>query len=818
MDNAPAAPELLRNSFLEFLSPDIQGGRYFQKVGKLLEKHKTRLIVDMRDLEQYDRNLYNGILHNPLVYIPPFEDALTSIVTIRYPQELSSMSSFGKVSPRFTVGFTGSFGPNSTTPRSVKASHIHKLICLEGVVIRASPVIPLPRQMKHYCPATEAWHVRTYQNPLFSGPMTSFSGKIATRDENQNLLTQEYGLSEFIDAQLVTIQEAPEQLPHGQLPRSVECLLLSDLADVASVGSRVLVAGVLRLTHGGTSAPSNASFPSTLIAVSMQVLNEDSKRPRYSAEDLRKLKVISKQPNLFDLLSSSVAPSIFGHSAVKKGILLMLSGGVEQLLGPNTKIRGDVHLLLVGDPATAKSQLLRYTLRTVTIGVSASGRGATSAGLTAAVVSDPFSSSQLSTLGVGFEKRLEAGALVLADRGVCIIDEFDKLDDVDRGVLHEVMEQQTVSIAKGGIQATLNARCSILAAANPLHNSFDADKNLAGNIGIPESLLSRFDLVFVVRGGGDVDSDSKIASHVLKIHSEATKLTGNDAPAVFSLLEMPQFEDDSLVELDNLDVLATQVDSELQPIIFDLNDILLEDKTLPQDILRKYLYYSKTRFTPKLTNEAAQSAIDFYCELREKASNEAEEGTNGFTGVVTARSLETVFRLAAAHAKLRWSNLIEVNDVEAAIEVINAALNSPLTNFYSESNLTTNNHSNSSRNQARMRTNGPDDDVIPKRAHVDDSIDQILGDYRSNTPVADNSQQDLVVSESRYEEFKTLMFNCLAVRKARTRHMTLKSQDFISFVNNDAPSEFTSAEVGAILVRLQEEEIVIVSDGAIVFI
>ncbi|KAL0244820.1 hypothetical protein GEMRC1_008902 [Eukaryota sp. GEM-RC1] len=629
-----------------------------------------------------------------------------------------------------------------------------------------------------------------------------------------SLLVLSLPLESLASLSLLTLNWSPfkkllNNSPAGQLPRSVECLLLSDLADSAPVGSRLLVAGVFRLLSGSSFAPSSSSFATVLIGVSVQVLNEDSRRPAYSVADFAMIKELSFKPNLFELLSSSIAPSIFGHNAVKKGILLMLAGGVEHVIGNHGRIRGDINVLLVGDPATAKSQMLRYTLRTVTIGVSASGRGSSSAGLTAAVVPDTFASSHLSSLGVVNEKRLEAGALVLADRGFCVIDEFDKLDDQDRGVLHEAMEQQTVSIAKAGIQATLNARSSILAAANPLHNLFDSEKSLSENIGIPDSLLSRFDLVFVIRGAGDTESDSKIASHVLRIHQESAQNRDQDDCAVAKLLNVSISDkvDDESVDLNALE----QNLIEGQNVDVESDDYFIKDsygtESLKQDFLKKYLYYIKTRFSPRLTPEASQAAVDYYCQLREKYEGLSKEQGIQFSVPITPRALETLFRLSCAHAKIRWSSVVEVEDVEVAIEVAAAALNSPFTNFYSET---------VSRVIAEARTRTQSNNGEPKRSRTGDD-EEVYLDSDVDTPLIEPNSISNDVTDSRYEEFTELMYNSFSVIRARKRRSLMKLEELLGSVNQAAVKPFSSEEFEIVLDRLKDDEILAVQDDSVVF-
>jgi DNA replication licensing factor MCM3 len=324
---------------------------------------------------------------------------------------------------------------------------------------------------------------------------------------------------------------------------------------------------------------------------------------------------------------------------IKKALVLQLFGGVEQNLENGTHIRGDINVLMVGDPSTAKSQLLRSIMNVAPLAISTTGRGSSGVGLTAAVVQDKDTG----------ERRLEAGAMVLGDRGIVCIDEFDKMSDADRVAIHEVMEQQTVTIAKAGIHTSLNARCSVLAAANPVYGLYDDSKPPDRNIGLPDSLLSRFDLLFIVLDHIDPQKDANIAEHVLRLHRFQSKNKGEAA----------------------IDDAELEKDVPAEEAVFQRYNKLLHGsrpiELLQSSFLRKYIQFARQRkVVPKLSNEAVHRIAEEYTQLR------FTEGSR--TLPVTARLLETMIRLATAHAKSRLSPNVELEDCEVAIQMLRFSL------------------------------------------------------------------------------------------------------------------------------------------------
>ncbi|KAK2113850.1 MCM DNA helicase complex subunit [Saguinus oedipus] len=476
-------------------------GIYQSKVRELISDNQYRLIVNVNDLRRKNEKRANRLLNNAFEELVAFQRALKDFVA-------SIDATYAKQYEEFYIGLEGSFGSKHVSPRTLTSCFLSCVVCVEGIVTKCSLVRPKVVRSVHYCPATKKTIERRYSDltTLVAFPSSSV---YPTKDEENNPLETEYGLSVYKDHQTVTIQEMPEKAPAGQLPRSVDVILDDDLVDKVKPGDRVQVVGTYRCLPGKKGGYTSGTFRTVLIACNVKQMSKDA-QPSFSAEDIAKIKKFSKtrSKDIFDQLARSLAPSIHGHDYVKKAILCLLLGGVERDLENGSHIRGDINILLIGDPSVAKSQLLRYVLCTAPRAIPTTGRGSSGVGLTAAVTTDQETG----------ERRLEAGAMVLADRGVVCIDEFDKMSDMDRTAIHEVMEQGRVTIAKAGIHARLNARCSVLAAANPVYGRYDQYKTPMENIGLQDSLLSRFDLLFIMLDQMDPEQDREISDHVLRMH------------------------------------------------------------------------------------------------------------------------------------------------------------------------------------------------------------------------------------------------------------------------------------------------------------
>ncbi|CAB4276419.1 unnamed protein product [Prunus armeniaca] len=627
-----------RRELLAFL----EDGIYLDEIRAIINHNRRRLIVDISHLHSYGDDIGARILRNPSDYLQSFNDAATEIANRIDPRYL-------KQGEQLLVGFQGPFVSRRVTPRDLLSEYIGSMVCVHGIVTKCSLVRPKVVKSVHFCPTTGNFTTREYRD--ITSNMGLPTGSVyPTRDENGNLLVTEYGLCKYKDHQTLSMQEVPENSAPGQLPRTVDVIVEDDLVDACKPGDRVAIVGIYKALPGKTKGSVNGVFRTVLIANNVSLLNKEANAPIYSPDDISNIKKIADRGDTFDLLGNSLAPSIYGHSWIKKAVILLMLGGMEKNLTNGTHLRGDINMMMVGDPSVAKSQLLRAILNIAPLAISTTGRGSSGVGLTAAVTSDQETG----------ERRLEAGAMVLADRGVVCIDEFDKMNDQDRVAIHEVMEQQTVTIAKAGIHASLNARCSVVAAANPIYGSYDRSLTPTKNIGLPDSLLSRFDLLFIVLDQMDPDIDRQVSEHVLRMHRYRSA-TGGDAM------------------LDGSSVYGREEENENDTSVFVKYNRMLHGKktergrkrdTLTIKFLKKYIHYAKHRIQPDLTDEASEQIATAYAELRNAGSN----AKTGGTLPITARTLETIIRLSTAHAKLKLSRKVSKSDVDAALQVLNFAI------------------------------------------------------------------------------------------------------------------------------------------------
>uniref|UniRef100_A0A671MX45 DNA replication licensing factor MCM3 n=1 Tax=Sinocyclocheilus anshuiensis TaxID=1608454 RepID=A0A671MX45_9TELE len=747
---------LLRESqreYLDFLDDDQDQGIYHEKVRSMVSEGQCRLIVNINELRRKSEKRAKELLNNAFAELVAFQKALKDLVA-------SIDATYAKQFEEFHVGFEGSFGNKHVSPRTLSARFLGSLVCVEGIVTKCSLVRPKIMRSVHYCPATKKTLERKYTD-LTSLDAFPSSAIYPTKDEENNPLETEFGLCCYKDHQTLTIQEMPEKAPAGQLPRSVDIIANDDLVDRVKPGDRVQIVGVYRCLPAKQGGFTSGTFRTILLANNVKLMSKEIV-PTFSADDVAKIKKFCK--DVFEQLSHSLAPSIHGHEYIKKAILCLLLGGNETNLENGTRIRGDINILLIGDPSVAKSQLLRYVLFTAPRAIPTTGRGSSGVGLTAAVTTDQETG----------ERRLEAGAMVLADRGVVCIDEFDKMSDMDRTAIHEVMEQGRVTISKAGIQARLNARCSVLAAANPVYGRYDQYKTPMENIGLQDSLLSRFDLLFIVLDHMDPDSDREISEHVLRMHRyRAPGEPEGAAMPLGSTVDVFATEDPNITEA---------AEQELQ--IYEKKDNVLhghrkkKEKVVTMEFIRKYIHVAKL-VKPVLTQEASDYIAEEYSRLR---SHDQVNSDSARTMPVTARALETMIRLSTAHAKARMSKTIDLGDAEAALELMQFA--------YFKKIL--------EKHKKRK---------VPEDSEMDISQSQ---DTESQRKLSKNTCLKLQV----LKVFKAALLKAFKV----TRSQSVAVPDLLTHVNKGQDEEFDQNEINLLLERMQDDNQVMVSENVVFLI
>ncbi len=558
---------------------------YKKEVGDSLRKGNNVIYLDFQKLSEFSNNLSDEILSDPeetlrLMELAIEESGLVSDVRIRLTNLPESQM---------------------LKVRNIRSKHLNELIVVEGIIRQASDVRPQVVNAKFECPSCGTIIAVLQMEKKFHEPSRCSCGRrggFALKSK------------EMVDTQRLVVDEAPESLSGGEQPKRINIFVKEDLVEPkmeerTTPGSRIRVIGILKevpvpLNTGGLST----RFELAIEANNIIPLEETFEELDISEEDEKKIIELSRDPAIFDNLAKSITPSVWGYEEIKKSLVLQLFGGVKKVHTDGQKSRGDIHILLVGDPGVAKSVTLGFMAEISPKGRYVVGKSASGAGLTATVVRDEYLRGW----------SLEAGAMVLANKGLICIDELEKMDQQDRSSMHEAMEQQTITISKANVQATLRAETSVLAAANPKFGRFDPYQPIAQQIDLPPTLINRFDVIFTLQDIPDREKDKKIAMHVLSEHTKEGK-----------------------------------------------------DMFIPREIFRKYVAYAKQRVHPKLGNEAVEEIQKFYVDLR----NRPVKSESALRPIpISARQLQALIRMAEASAKLKLSNVVSKEDAKVAINLM----------------------------------------------------------------------------------------------------------------------------------------------------
>ncbi len=498
--------------------------------------------------------------------------------------------------------------------RDLRKEHLYRMVKVRGLVRKSLPVRPRMEVGFFEC-SWERHPQRVIQDFFTLREPNKCISEGCKCDEFQLREKQ----SQFIDSHKLEIQEFPEDLPPGAQPERLTVFVESSLAAQARPGDRIAVVGVLRTRAQYTGRNTRTEFAIFLYANSIDEREGEVEALEPTDEEMEQILELSRNPDLRERITNSIAPSIFGMVWQKEAIAVQLFGGVDKKLPDGARIRGDIHVLMMGDPGVAKSQLLRAAARLAPRGVMATGKSSSAAGLTAAAVKDEFGEGRWT---------LEAGTLVLASGGLACIDEIDKMDEDDRSAMHEAMEQQTVTIAKAGISAQLQAKCSLLAAANPKRSRFDKTRPLPAQVDMPVTLLSRFDIFFIIYDTPNEERDKKLAERVLESHRAGEMMgSGKD----------------------------TEIEERgLQPAI-------------PHDLLRLYVGYAR-KIRPVMTTQTQLKLQDHYTAMRKAYQERGELEEQVFP--ITPRQLESLIRLAEADARMHLSDTVGPEHAERAIEMM----------------------------------------------------------------------------------------------------------------------------------------------------
>jgi len=636
-----AEKQKLKEFLTGFTTVDDQGRKkfkYAEQLTAIAHREQVEIHIDLEDVAAHDEELAEAIRENTRRYNVLAADVIESLLPDYKEREVAAKDSLdvfiqhrhlvesrrnegvpeGQRNPdarntfppelmrRYEVYFKAQENDKVIPIRDVKAGQVGKLVNIRGIVTRATEVKPMMTVATYTCDQCGAETFQPVASTSFM-PVINCPGEECRVNRSGGRLTLQTRGSKFVKFQELKIQEHSDSVPVGHIPRSITVYARGEQTRLVAPGDHVAITGVyLPIKKDGFKAMMSGLLSDTYLEAHRIIKMSKAEDEEIVDAELTEgeLKDLASDNDFYDKLSSSIAPEIYGHEDVKKALLLLLVGGVDRRPA-GMKIRGSINICLMGDPGVAKSQLLSYIDRLAPRSQYTTGRGSSGVGLTAAVMKDPLTG----------EMTLEGGALVLADQGVCCIDEFDKMDENDRTAIHEVMEQQTISIAKAGIMTSLNARVSILAAANPAYGRYNFKKSVEANVQLPAALLSRFDLLWLIADKSDREQDLRLAKHITYVHQHNTNPPQQHTP-------------------------------------------------IDMKLMRRYVALCQ-KMNPDVPKELTEFIVGSYCELRKESRDDPNATT--FT---SARTLLAILRLSTALARLRLVQQVEKEDVQEAMRLM----------------------------------------------------------------------------------------------------------------------------------------------------
>lgn len=587
---------------------------YNDEIMELATKYpdKRSLIIDFINIEVFSKDIASDLLETPDTMIEAFERALFETdIPFSVPMENAHVRIVNL--------------PARIPIRDLRSKNISKFIAVEGMIRRATEVRPKILKAAFWCLRCENITFVEQPGNRLEEPFAGCENENCQKNGPFKIVVEK---SEFVDSQKGQIQESPESLRGGTNPQSIEISFSDDLTGLVSPGDRMIINGILRSVQRTLRDGKSTYYDLIIEANSIERMDQEFDELDISAEEERMIQELGNDPKIYQKIIDSIAPTIYGSGVlknVKEAMMLQLFSGVAKILPDGSRVRGDIHVILVGDPGVAKSQMLRYIVRLSPRGVFTSGKSSSASGLTASAVRDELGDGRWT---------IEGGALVMADMGIAAVDEMDKMRDEDKSALHEAMEQQTISIAKAGIIATLKSRCALLGAANPVYGRFNRYEGLADQIDMPPALLSRFDLIFLLLDIPESAQDTKIATHIVQTHYAG------------ELIQQKQ-------NVPSTGISQEYIESQMQVIKPDIDP----------DLLRKYIGYARRNVYPVMDEDAREHLISFYTNLRKLG-----EGKDAAVPA-TARQLEALVRLTEASARVRLSNRATISDAKRTTEL-----------------------------------------------------------------------------------------------------------------------------------------------------